>query len=130
MDTRGEKVVTSSVTTGGYTYFSTNRPTPPAPDSCSTNLGVAKGYRVPLFCGGAESIEFAGGGLPPSPVIGEVDIVVPPLDPDSGEDDETRRIPFIIGGFNLELSGLAVTRVPIVVDPTRRRTYWFNRQVR
>jgi len=130
MDSRGEKVVTSAVTTGGYTYFSTNRPTPPAPDSCASNLGIAKGYRVPLFCGTAESIEFAGGGLPPSPVIGEVDIVIPPLDPNSGEEDETRRIPFIIGGFNLELSGLAVTRVPILVDPTRRRTYWFNRQVR
>ena len=130
MDTSGEKVVTTAVTTGGNTYFSTSRPTPPAPNTCSTNLGIAKGYRVPLFCGGAESIEFAGGGLPPSPVIGEVEIVVPPLDPNSGEGDETRRVPFIIGGFNMELSGLAVSRVPILVDPTRRRTYWFNRRAR
>ncbi|HVE50168.1 MAG TPA: PilC/PilY family type IV pilus protein [Casimicrobiaceae bacterium] len=130
MDPRGEKVVTASVTTGGFTYFSTNRPTPPSSNSCSTNLGIAKGYKVPLFCSEPESIEFAGGGLPPSPVIGEVDITIPPLDPNSGESDETRRIPFIIGGYNLELSGLAVTRVPIPVDPTRRRTYWYNQQVR
>ncbi|HVE48938.1 MAG TPA: hypothetical protein VNG69_04880, partial [Casimicrobiaceae bacterium] len=130
MDPGGEKVVTTAASTGGYTYFSTNRPTPPSPSSCNNSLGIAKGYRLPLFCGTPESIEYAGGGLPPSPVIGEVDIQVPPLDPDSGEPDETRRVPFIIGGYNLELSGLAVSRVPIVVDPTRRRTYWFNTTVR
>jgi type IV pilus assembly protein PilY1 len=130
MDPRGEKVVTAAATTGGYTYFSTNRPTPPAPNSCANNLGIAKGYKIPLFCGTGESIEFEGGGLPPSPVIGEVDIAIPPLDPNAGEEEEIRRLPFVIGGFNLELSGLAVSRVPINVDPTRRRTYWFNRQVR
>lgn len=128
MDPRGEKVVTSAVTTGGYTYFSTNRPTPPSPDSCTNNLGIAKGYRVALFCGTPESIEFAGGGLPPSPVIGEVEVTVAPVDP-LGE-DETKRVPFIIGGFNMELSGLSVSRVPIKVDPTRRRTYWFNRSTK
>jgi type IV pilus assembly protein PilY1 len=128
MDPRGEKVVTSAVTTGGYTYFSTHRPTPPSPDSCSNNLGIAKGYRVPLFCGTPESVEFAGGGLPPSPVIGEVEVTVPPIEP-PGE-GEQRRVPFIIGGFNMELSGLSVTRVPIKVDPTRRRTYWFNRSTK
>jgi type IV pilus assembly protein PilY1 len=128
MDPRGEKVVTSAVTTGGYTYFSTHRPNTVAPDSCTNDLGVAKGYRMALFCGTAESVEFAGGGLPPSPVIGEVEVQVPPVSP-PGE-PETRRVPFIIGGFNAELSGLAVSRVPIKVDPTRRRTYWINRTTR
>jgi type IV pilus assembly protein PilY1 len=128
MDPRGEKVVTSAVTTGGYTYFSTHRPNAVAPDSCTNDLGVAKGYRMSLFCGTAESVEFAGGGLPPSPVIGEVEVQVPPVSP-PGE-PETRRVPFIIGGFNAELSGLAVSRVPIKVDPTRRRTYWINRTTR
>jgi len=118
----GEKVVTSAATTGGNTYFSTNRPTPPAPEACS-NLGIAKGYRVPLFCGAAEWSEFAGGGLPPSPVIGEVEVTVP--GPDGGE--ETRKLPFIIGGVSPELSGLSVSRVPIKVDPKRKRTYWFNK---
>jgi type IV pilus assembly protein PilY1 len=118
----GEKVVTSAATTGGNTYFSTNRPTPPAPEACS-NLGIAKGYRVPLFCGAAEWSEFAGGGLPPSPVIGEVEVTVP--GPDGGE--ETRKLPFIIGGVSPELSGLSVSRVPIKVDPQRNRTYWFNK---
>jgi hypothetical protein len=39
-------------------------------------------------------------------------------------DPQTRQVPFIIGGFNAELSGLAVSRVPVKVDPTRKRTYW------
>jgi type IV pilus assembly protein PilY1 len=118
----GEKVVTSAVTTGGNTYFSTNRPTPTAPEACS-NLGTAKGYRVALFCGAVEWKEFAGGGLPPSPVIGEVEVTVP----GAGGDEETKKLPFIIGGINSELSGLSVSRVPVKVDPKRKRTYWFNK---
>ena len=61
-------------------------------------------------------------------MIGEVEVSVPAIPPDG--EPETRRVPFIIGGFNMEMSGLAVSRVPIKVDPTRRRTYWFNRQAR
>ena len=122
---RGEKVVTSAVSIGGYTYFSTNAPTDVfSPTACNTNLGTAKSYRVALFCGLAESREFVGGGLPPSPVAGLVEVeVTNPEDPSS---TETRQIPFIIGGFNAQLSGLQASRVPINVDPTRRRTYWFT----
>ncbi len=120
----GEKVVTSAASTGGFTYFSTNRPTPPAPNSCNANLGIAKAYRVPLFCGVPETIELAGGGLPPSPVIGDVEVAVPTASGTPPEDKRT--VPFIIGGFNAELSGLGVSRVPIVVDPTRRRLYWYT----
>jgi type IV pilus assembly protein PilY1 len=123
--TNGEKVVTSAASTGGYTYFSTNRPTPPSPTSCSANLGIAKAYRVPLFCGEPESLELAGGGLPPSPVIGDVEVAVPAASGPSAP-EEKRTVPFIIGGFNAELSGLGVARVPIVVDPTRRRLYWYT----
>jgi len=124
----GEKVVTGVVSTGGYSYFSTNQPTPPASNSCASNLGLAKTYRVELFCGQSASIDLAGGGLPPSPVIGYVSVQVPgptPTDP-----PETRQIPFIIGGFSATLSSLAVSRVPINVDPTRRRTYWFTNKAR
>ena len=124
--TKGEKVVTSAVSTGGYTYFSTNAPTDTfSPTACTTNLGTAKSYRQALFCGAAESREFVGGGLPPSPVIGLVEVQVPSSDP-NGTGDETRQVPFIIGGFNAQLSGLQASRVPINVDPTRRRTFWFT----
>ena len=121
----GEKVVTGAVSTGGFTYFSTNAPTNPfSPTACSTNLGTAKSYRLALFCGLAESREFTGGGLPPSPVAGLVEVEVPSQEDPSTT--ETRQVPFIIGGFNAQLSGLQASRVPINVDPTRRRTYWFT----
>jgi type IV pilus assembly protein PilY1 len=119
----GEKVVTASVSTGGYTYFSTNQPSPPAPGSCSANLGIAKTYRMPLFCGTPDSIQLAGGGLPPSPVIGNVVIDIPA---DGTQPASTRTVPFIIGGFNTVRSGIGVSRVPVDVDPTRRRVYWFT----
>ena len=94
---------------------------PPSPTSC-TNLGIAKAYRMPLICGTPESLELAGGGLPPSPVIGDVEVELP-ADP-ANPGDTTKIVPFIIGGFNSELSGLAPSKVKVVVDPTRRRLYW------
>jgi type IV pilus assembly protein PilY1 len=119
----GEKVVTSSVSTGGYSYFSTNQPSPPAPGTCDSNLGIAKTYRMPLFCGIPDSIQLAGGGLPPSPVIGNVEIDIPAS---GSQPASVRKVPFIIGGFNAVHSGIGVSRVPINVDPTRRRVYWFT----
>jgi type IV pilus assembly protein PilY1 len=119
----GEKVVTSSVSTGGYSYFSTNQPSPPAPGSCASNLGIAKTYRMPLFCGIPDSIQLAGGGLPPSPVIGNVEIDIPAS---GSQPASVRMVPFIIGGFNAVHSGIGVSRVPINVDATRRRVYWFT----
>jgi type IV pilus assembly protein PilY1 len=119
----GEKVVTSSVSTGGYSYFSTNQPSPPAPGSCDSNLGIAKTYRLPLFCGVPDSIQLAGGGLPPSPVIGNVEIDIPAS---GSQPASVRKVPFIIGGFNAVHSGIGVSRVPINVDATRRRVYWFT----
>jgi len=119
----GEKVVTSSVSTGGYSYFSTNQPSPPAPGTCDSNLGIAKTYRMPLFCGIPDSVQLAGGGLPPSPVIGNVEIDIPAS---GSQPASVRKVPFIIGGFNAVHSGIGVSRVPINVDPTRRRVYWFT----
>jgi type IV pilus assembly protein PilY1 len=119
----GEKVVTASVSTGGYSYFSTNQPSPPAPGSCDSNLGIAKTYRLPLFCGIPDSIQLAGGGLPPSPVIGNVEIDIPAS---GSQPASVRKVPFIIGGFNAVHSGIGVSRVPINVDATRRRVYWFT----
>ena len=124
LETRGEKVVTSAVSIGGYTYFSTNRPTPPSPTSC-TNLGIAKGYALPMFCGTPASLEFPGGGLPPSPVIGEVDVIVPPGPNDPPGPGDTRTVPVCIGCPNTT-GPLAPTLPKITVDPTRRRTYWFK----
>jgi hypothetical protein len=83
---QGEQGVTAAVIVGGMVTFSTNRPLSTAL-SCSSRLGEARGYFVNLFngsgavgtannaaCGGVRSSTFAGGGLPPSPVIGIVPI--------------------------------------------------------
>lgn len=81
----GEQTVTSAVISGGMVTFSTNRPIPAAAGTCSTSLGEARGYWLSLYsgsgaigvsgsCGGSTSAKFAGGGLPPSPVMGTVPI--------------------------------------------------------
>ena len=86
----GEQVVTSAVIAGGMISFSTNRPVPPSANSCSSGLGEARGYWVNLvngsgtigiagICGGRRSSIFAGGGLPPSPVVGTVAINGKPI---------------------------------------------------
>ena len=77
---QGEQVVTSALIAGGSVTFSTNRPIVGDAASCATSLGEARGYMVNLFnasgtlgvdgtCGGNRSSVFAGGGLPPSPVL-------------------------------------------------------------
>lgn len=77
---RGEQTVTSALIVGGRVAFSTNKATPAAAGTCSTNLGKAYGYWLNLFsgsgamseedaCGGDISSEFIGGGLPPTPVL-------------------------------------------------------------
>jgi type IV pilus assembly protein PilY1 len=82
---QGEQTVTSAVIGAGMVAFSTNRPIPAAAGTCSTTLGEARGYWVNLFngsgaigvtpsCGGTRSSVFPGGGLPPSPVLGNVPI--------------------------------------------------------
>jgi Tfp pilus tip-associated adhesin PilY1 len=81
----GEQVVTSAVIAAGFVIFSTNRPTPDDGNACTNSLGEARGYIVNLFNasgaigvpgaqGGNRSSIFAGGGLPPSPVVAVVPI--------------------------------------------------------
>jgi type IV pilus assembly protein PilY1 len=83
--TIGEQTVTSAVIVGGLMAFSTNRAVPAQPNVCAPR-GEARGYLVNLFnssgavgtqgmtCGGSRSAPFAGGGVPPSPVVGNVEV--------------------------------------------------------
>ncbi len=73
----GEKSVNAAVTVYGTTYLGTNRAKAPSASSCTSNLGVAKGYAVSPFTGSYGSNTFDGGGLPPSPVAGLVGIDLP-----------------------------------------------------
>lgn len=84
----GEKVVGSAITVFGTVFFGTNRPTPPAPGICSSNLGEAKSYAVG-FEAGTATLDFnadgvldasdraevvQGGGFPPSPTYARTDV--------------------------------------------------------
>ena len=83
----GEKVVNAPLVTAGYVYMGTNQPAAQSSTECTSNLGEAKGYQLSPFSGTYNSIEFAGGGLPPSPVSGIVNIVV---------NGVVKQIPFLI----------------------------------
>ena len=84
----GEKVVGNPITAFGVVYFGTNRPTPPEPGVCSSNLGEAKLYTVGFERGNAtydvngnglintsdRSVKLAGGGFPPTPTSARVTV--------------------------------------------------------
>ncbi len=84
----GEKVVGNATTVFGATFFGTNRPLPPEPGVCSSNLGEAKLYAVGYEAGKAVSDRnndgvitssdryelVTGGGFPPSPVYSRVEV--------------------------------------------------------
>jgi type IV pilus assembly protein PilY1 len=115
-----EQVVTTPVVAGGVVYFSTFQPNAENSNSCS-NLGTARGYAVDFQTGGLRrgdldrASEFVGGGFPPSPVAGIVQI---------GD----RRVPIILGGRQRGTgSALEGSRIPIDVNAIRRKVYRFEK---
>lgn len=135
---RGEQTVTSAAVAGGLLAFSTNRPTPQAEDSCGNNLGEARGYLVNVLtgsgvigttsedCGGDRSVVFAGGGLPPSPVVARVTI-----GSSAGDgDDESKTYTVMIGAAPRDgsnASPIEVTDVDPTISSVRKPSYWFRR---
>jgi type IV pilus assembly protein PilY1 len=120
----GEKVVNSATTMAGSSFFGTNQPTGTvSSNSCSANLGIARGYNMPLFCKSAVAWTYAGGGLPPSPISGTVQL----LNTTTGE---TMYKPFVMGGLpvdkNCTPSPLQPCDVTTTVDGTRKRIYWYS----
>lgn len=126
---RGEQTVTSSTIFGGLVYFSTNYPEEEQEGVCRTELGVANGYAVNLLnasgavgteglCGGERSAEFAGGGLPPSPVTGTVPVNGVP-------------ITVMIGGVNranpAQSAPIGAQRVRPTIAQKRSRIYWYQK---
>lgn len=120
----GEKVVNAPLTVAGYTYFGTNIPATPSSNSCTTNLGTAKGYRIQPLTGTTSSVIYNGGGLPPSPVAGSVIINV------NGTDTI---MPFCIGcggdptcvGADCK-TAIGGGKPPINIPTSRSRTYWYK----
>jgi len=91
-DTCHEQAVTSAITVFGVTTFSTHTPTEPVPGACTSNLGTAKVYNIKFrnaaIANGTTNRDevIQGGGLPPSPVAGQVTL------------DNGVTVPFLIGG--------------------------------
>lgn len=118
-----EQTINKSITIGGTVYFGTNQPNQTVANSCTNNLGIARGYAVDFITGnpvsgGVRSSVFAGGGLPPSPVAGVVEV-------------DGQRVPFLLGGAkpgdpnNPNPSPLEGQKVPIDPKGTRTRVYWY-----
>ena len=119
----GEKGVNAPTTVGGFTYFGTNQPIAPAPNTCNANLGVARAYQVGFLTGTFVSNILQGGGLPPSPVAGLVNVSI-------GGQKVT--VPFIIGGTGANCSGadcqssIGAQKASIPIQQTRQRAYWYR----
>ncbi len=117
----GEKSVNASITTRGTTFFGTNTPVQPAANSCTSNLGLAKGYSLSPFTAGYSSTVFDGGGMPPTPVAGVVNI--------TKADGTSEQHPYCLscGGQPNCNSALENCSPSKAVPKKPRRTYWYKR---
>lgn len=117
----GEKIVTSAVTVAGISYFSSNQPVT-STAACTANLGKARTYGAPLFCQTPEVSVLSGGGLPPSPVAGVVQVSYTPA---NSSTPAFKFVPFVIGGINVNRSAIEVMRPVVPLSPKRRLRYWY-----
>jgi len=115
-----EQVVTSAITVFGSVTFSTHIPYVPGGDTCSSDLGDANVYNV-RYLNAAPSRpnatnryeEIDGGGLPPSPVAGQVRL------------DNGVIVPFIIGADpDSPLEG-SLPVPPSLKTLPKSITYWY-----
>ncbi|WP_170854298.1 pilus assembly protein [Azotobacter beijerinckii] len=107
---KGEKGVNAPVTVAGKTYFGTNYPDVPKTNACSADLGIARAYTLDFNTAKLQYSVFVGGGLPPSPVTGLVNI---------GGDT----LPFIIGGSGPTTFDPSTPEIEL--SNNRKRAYWY-----
>lgn len=110
-----EQTVNEALTIGGSTFFGTNTPSTGIGSSCVANLGLAKGYAVDFLTGMGSVAEYIGGGMPPSPVAGVVDV-------------DGIKVPFCIGCIDPDeptASALQGAKVNINPDSSRYRAFWY-----
>jgi type IV pilus assembly protein PilY1 len=114
----GEKVVNAAATIGGKSLFGTHQPKNEATvNTCTGDLGTARGYAMPLFCVQPTSKEYPGGGMPPGSTVGKVII--------TGSDGTAKEHHFYTGGDN-DKGSLDPTDPNIKVGKTRKRVYWYQ----
>lgn len=113
-----EQVVTSAITVFGTVTFSTHEPTPPQAGQCSNNLGIARVYNInylnaaPANGTNQRSEMIPGGGLPPSPVAGMVQL------------DDGTTVPFIIGSDPSSPLAGRQPEAPELAGAPKGRVYW------
>ncbi len=114
-----EQGVTSAITVFGTVTFSTHTPALPVVGACSSNLGTARVYNIryanAAIANGANNrdAEISGGGLPPSPVAGMVQL------------DDGSVVPFLIGGSpDSPLEGGLPSPAATGTQP-KSLTYWY-----
>lgn len=113
-----EQVVTSAITVFGTTTFSTHTPTVPAAGSCSSNLGTARVYNVRFANAAAANgatnrdVPIGGGGLPPSPVAGMVEL------------DDGTIVPFVFGSTGDSPLESNLPNRPATGTQPKSLTYW------
>jgi len=118
-----EQVVTAPITVFGTTTFSTHEPTVPDAGTCESDLGTARVYNLRYLNATSRNGTdnryevITGGGLPPSPVAGEV--YLDGMDPDTDEP-----IPFLIGGGRNRTEPELPVGPPSSLQP-KSLTYWF-----
>ncbi|MFS8085173.1 MAG: hypothetical protein ACMG6H_06050, partial [Acidobacteriota bacterium] len=136
----GEKVVNGALTAAGITYFGTNRPASTSGGTCPARLGVAKAYGLLFNTGTAgrdlngdglldasdAAVTLAGGGLPPSPIAGWVNVV-------DAATNANMTVPFVIGagGNSGGAIGLpsqsAPAKISVKLSKARQKTYWYSK---
>ncbi|CAG4882568.1 Putative type 4 fimbrial biogenesis pily1-related protein signal peptide [Georgfuchsia toluolica] len=142
----GEKGVNAPLVVAGSVYFGTNQPTPVDPSKCTSNLGEARGYRLNPFTAQYGYTVFDGGGLPPSPVAGVVQIERTIVGADGTTTTVMENVPFAIGTGQGQVtpggekmgnpeappcagadckSAEGGAKPPIDVSTSRTRTYWY-----
>jgi type IV pilus assembly protein PilY1 len=115
-----EQVVTSAITVFGGVTFSTHIPYVPEAGACAPDIGDAFVYNV-RYRNAAPSKpralnryeEIAGGGLPPSPVAGEVRL------------DDGKVVPFIIGADPRSPLEGGLPTGPAFSTLPKSITYWY-----
>ena len=114
-----EQIVTTSITIFGTTTFSSHTPTVPVVGVCASNLGTARVYNVRFANAAAANgtnnrdEQISGGGLPPSPVGGMVEL------------DGGSVVPFVIGSSSESPLESDLPTAPTTGTQPKSLTYWY-----
>ena len=128
----GEKAVNAPASIGLSTFIGTSTPPTSSTLACN-NLGTARGYQINYLTGAGASAPalFTGGGLPPSPIAGLVNVTIGGVN---------RLVPFVLGGGynpdnpNNSGAGLGAGaddtsslggHAAKGIKPVRSRVYWY-----